>query len=202
MSEYECPNEDCDNPLDSSAIESLKGDEYYICPNCGDVKCFLDDDGDVDYGWATKEEKTQRKKDQKKAELEAKKQAELKAEKQAELEAEEGLRQAELEAEMEQPDGQFTPPPAGKRKKLSRNKTDRQRKPVAFGTAEYRDFFLDRPEGVSIEYMMVHFGIDKQQAHYIQRKTFKDSERKGYEVEKRRVEKDMKKLFFIRDNNC
>jgi hypothetical protein len=66
-------------------------------------------------------------------------------------------------------------------------------------THDYIDFFLDRPEGVTIDMIAEAFGLNIQAAHYAQRRTFNDAKNAGYEVDKKRIPNEMRKLFFIRD---
>jgi hypothetical protein len=85
------------------------------------------------------------------------------------------------------------PEPAPKKKKKRKVVKHKKR------SHDYIDFFLDRPEGVTVDMIAEAFGLNTQAAHYAQRRTFKDAENAGYEIEKKRTPNEMKKLFFIRD---
>ena len=84
-------------------------------------------------------------------------------------------------------------------KEYEENRVRRHIIPHRDHVTSYMDYFLRSPDGVTIEMIVEAFKMNLQAAHYVQRRTFKDAEAKGYEVETKSVKSSTKKRYFIRN---
>jgi len=196
LSFTKCPTDGCVNQIQSSEIEKNNG---FDCPDCGESYGTGDDDDDDD----DDDEYTEA------LDVEVVEDEEEEVE---EVEEEEVEEEEEPEPE---PIKERKPKKAHKQKQKKRpakspknldkviKKTPRTRSGLIRhkrALDDYIDFFLDHPEGVSVNMLEEAFRLDRQAAHYARRKTFKAAESRDYEVEIARVDGTNEKLFFIREN--
>jgi len=179
----ECPNEDCGHPIDPMELEDRTS---FVCPNCGDEFEIDREDEDEDEEY---EEETVEEEEEEEAYEED--DVDEKFEMQHRLEAEEPEVRLATTRHRKKPN----PKKNYKRPRSARSKYIRHDKL----RIEYLDFFIDHPDGVTIAMICDGFGLEGQAAAYMQRRTFADAEKKGYETEKQKIANTNKKLFFIRD---
>ena len=168
-----CPNENCGTPIEESWFEGLGEGDSKVCPNCGEIEFTLvpdvDEDGDACLGIDWDKIEKSKPKAKPKAKLKPKAKVESK--------------------------------PKPKPKKKSSKKTGRPKTSLSHDASmdTYVDFFLDHPEGVTIDMLSAAFSLNRQAAYYAQRKTFNYASTRGFETEVSRRQGSLTKYFFIRD---
>lgn len=199
--ELECPNDVCGYPIDASLLEGV---DSFRCPNCAMTIEFAGDDEDD-------EEEAEGSEFNDATEIETDGTDEIETiENETDVtdetdETDDDIvdTQEDMSEEHKKIIKDFGAEPEPKNAKRKKKKKKKKKKDMVDhkkSTTEYLDFFLDHPEGVTIDMLQVAFSINMQSAHYAQRVTFVNAEKLDYETSKESIKGTNQKIFFIRGN--
>jgi len=219
----ECPNPECKAPIKESDLENLK---IYECKNCSMVFDVGDGDEDEteeaepnqpeseepDEDEPEPDEEQQAVDDSEKGEDDDKAdEADSADDDSADDDSTDDAADDDSDTETEPEEIEPVKKPRKKRFKKKkkkgmtpkkRSKKKRKRKVILHknSVSDYIEFFLDNPDGVTVDMIAHKFDINTQAAHYAQRMSFKYAETKNYEIEVKPINGTTKKLFFVRDS--